>query len=315
MRRAADRLWRGSAARTAVASRARAWHSLAPAATDLPVLLPAATRLARNAAKARRGGGPPLRLTPAHGVVLLAVFAIACGVAQAQAGAGQPSVLATLWKWLPVLLRGFVFNLAISAMAMSTGTLAGLVLGYAQISQVKAVRGVAAFVTHFFRNAPWLVLLFYCMFLLPFQVRVFGITIPIPDWTKATFGLALPVMANVAEIVRGAVQSIPTAQWESAASLAFNRRQTMWMIILPQCIKRMLPPWMNLYAILTMSTVLTSIVGVAEIMTLTGRALSAENRPGLLLPFYAFVLVLFFLYCYPIARWTLRLEAIYAVDR
>jgi polar amino acid transport system permease protein len=315
MRRAADRLWRGSAARTAVASRARAWHSLAPAATDLPVLLPAATRLARNAAKARRGGGPPLRLTPAHGVVLLAVFAIACGVAQAQAGAGQPSVLATLWKWLPVLLRGFVFNLAISAMAMSTGTLAGLVLGYAQISQVKAVRGVAAFVTHFFRNAPWLVLLFYCMFLLPFQVRVFGMTIPIPDWTKATFGLALPVMANVAEIVRGAVQSIPTAQWESAASLAFNRRQTMWMIILPQCIKRMLPPWMNLYAILTMSTVLTSIVGVAEIMTLTGRALSAENRPGLLLPFYAFVLVLFFLYCYPIARWTLRLEAKYAVDR
>src|SRR6185312_2780963 len=218
MRRAADRLWRGSAARTAVASRARAWHSLAPAATDLPVLLPAATRLARSAAKARRGGGPPLRLTPAHGVVLLAVFAIACGVAQAQAGAGQPSVLATLWKWLPVLLRGFVFNLAISAMAMSTGTLAGLVLGYAQISQVKAVRGVAAFVTHFFRNAPWLVLLFYCMFLLPFQVRVFGMTIPIPDWTKATFGLALPVMANVAEIVRGAVQSIPTAQWESAAS-------------------------------------------------------------------------------------------------
>ena len=64
--------------------------------------------------------------------------------------------------------------------------------------------------THFFRNAPWLVLLFYCMFLLPFQVTVFGVTIPIPDWTKATFGLALPVMANVSEIVRGAVQSIPT---------------------------------------------------------------------------------------------------------
>jgi polar amino acid transport system permease protein len=208
-----------------------------------------------------------------------------------------------------------VFNLAISFLAMALGTIAGFFLGFAQISLLPPVRRGAWLTTHFFRNAPWLVLLFYCMFLLPFQVRVFGITIPIPDWTKATFGLALPVMANVAEIVRGAVQSIPTAQWESAASLAFNRRQTMWMIILPQCIKRMLPPWMNLYAILTMSTVLTSIVGVAEIMTLTGRALSAENRPGLLLPFYAFVLVLFFLYCYPIARWTLRLEAKYAVDR
>jgi polar amino acid transport system permease protein len=50
-------------------------------------------------------------------------------------------------------------------------------------------------------------------------------------------------------------------------------------------------------------------------MTLTARALSAENRPGLLLAFYGFVLVLFFLYCYPIARWTVRLEAKYAVDR
>ena len=64
--------------------------------------------------------------------------------------------------------------------------------------------------TQFFRNAPWLVLLFYCMFLLPFQVTIFGVTIPLPDWIKATLGLALPVMANVSEIVRGAVQSIPT---------------------------------------------------------------------------------------------------------
>ena len=87
------------------------------------------------------------------------------------------------------------------------------------------------------------------------------------------------------------------------------------MIILPQCIKRMLPPWMNLYAILTMATVLASIVGVNEMMTLTQRALSAENRPGLLLAFYSYVLLWFFVYCYPIARWTVRLEARYAVDQ
>ncbi|HEY8622945.1 MAG TPA: ABC transporter permease subunit, partial [Casimicrobiaceae bacterium] len=156
--------------------------------------------------------------------------------------------------------------------------------------------------------------LFYCMFLLPFQIRIIGVTIPLPDWVKATLGLSLPVMANVSEILRGAMQSIPTAQWESAASLAFSRRQTLWMIILPQCVKRMLPPWMNLYAILTMATVLTSIVGVSEMMTLTRQALSAENRPGLLLPFYSYVLCWFFVYCYPIARWTVRLEARYAVN-
>jgi polar amino acid transport system permease protein len=280
----------------------------------LPVLLPVAGQLTRTAVR-ERIVGPALRLRASHGMALFAAFVLACGIAQAQTAAGNPSIVETLWKWTPLLARGFVFNLAISFVAMGIGTIAGLFLGFAQISLLAPVKKGAWIVTHFFRNAPWLVLLFYCMFLLPFQVTLFGVTIPIPDWTKATLGLALPVMANVSEIVRGAIQSIPTTQWEAAASLAFNRRQTMWMIIFPQCIKRMLPPWMNLYAILTMATVLASIVGVSEMMTLTQRALSAENRPGLLLAFYSYVLLWFFVYCYPIARWTVRLEARYAVNQ
>ena len=52
----------------------------------------------------------------------------------------------------------------------------------------------------------------------------------------ATAGLTLPVMANVSEIVRGAVQSIPSGQWEGAASLALSRRRTLWLVILPQCV-------------------------------------------------------------------------------
>jgi polar amino acid transport system permease protein len=281
----------------------------------LPVLLPSASRMTREALRERAGGAFSIRLRATHGMALLGAFVVGCAVAQAQQQAASPSILETIWKWTPLLARGFVFNLAISFIAMGVGTIAGIFLGYAQISLLPPVKKGAWFATHFFRNAPWLVLLFYCMFLLPFQVTLFGATIPIPDWTKATLGLALPVMANVSEIVRGAIQSIPTTQWEAAASLAFNRRQTMWMIIFPQCIKRMLPPWMNLYAILTMATVLASIVGVNEMMTLTQRALSAENRPGLLLAFYSYVLLWFFVYCYPIARWTVRLEARYAVNQ
>jgi len=283
--------------------------------TPLAVLSPAGLELGRRAQRERRHGMSAWRLESRHGVALAIVFLGACGLAQAQVEAGHPSIAATLWKWTPLLARGFVFNLAISFLAMALGTIAGFFLGFAQISLLPPIRRGAWLTTHFFRNAPWLVLLFYCMFLLPFQVTVLGITIPIPDWSKATLGLALPVMANVSEIVRGAIQSIPTAQWESAASLAFNRRQTLWMIIVPQCVKRMLPPWMNLYAILTMATVLASIVGVNEMMTQTQRALSAESRPGLLLAFYSYVLIWFFVYCYPIARWTVRLEARYAVDQ
>jgi polar amino acid transport system permease protein len=281
--------------------------------TDLPVLVPQALRAAARSRAPAAGGAGAARLTGPLGVGLLVLFAACCGVAQAQAVAGQPGVLAVLWQWTPLLARGFGLNLAISGLSMLIGTALGLALGFAQIAQAAWMRKSSWLVTQFFRNAPWLVLLFYCMYLLPFRVTVLGGSVAIPGWVKATLGLSLPVMANVSEILRGAVQSIPTGQWESAASLAFSRRWTLWMIILPQCIKRMLPPWMNLYSILTMSTVLASIVGVDELLTLTARALSAEDRPGLLLPFYSYDLLWFFVYCYPIARLTLYLEHRYAV--
>lgn len=282
--------------------------------TDLPVLLPPGERLLRRASRERTDGVPRLTLKAWHGAVIAAVVLLAAAAAQAQGAAeARPGVLTALWKWVPLLVEGFLFNIAISFLGMGIGTALGTVLGVMQVSLLPPVRAGSWIVTQFFRNAPWLVLLFFCMFLLPFEFRVMGFVVPFPDWVKATLGLSLPVMANVSEIVRGAVQSIPSGQWEAAESLAFSRRQTLVQIILPQCIKRMLPPWMNLYAILTMATVLASVVGVSEVMTLTQRVLSAESRPELLVPFYGFVLLLFFMYCYPIARFTHKLELRYVV--
>jgi polar amino acid transport system permease protein len=247
------------------------------------------------------------------GVALLVAFCTSVVVAQVQAVSGKPSVIELLVKWTPLLAKGFLFNLLISFFAMLAGTLAGLLLGFARISLHRPIRGTSWIIVQFFRNAPWLVLLFFVMFMLPFEFHIGGMTIPFPDWIKATLGLALPIMANVAEIVRGAVQSIPTAQWDAARSLAFSRRETLWKIILPQCVKRMLPPWMNWYAILTMATTLASIVGVSEVMTLTLRITNAEGRTDLLIPIYSYVLLWFFLYCWPISLMTRRLEGKYEV--
>jgi polar amino acid transport system permease protein len=243
-----------------------------------------------------------------HGLVLAGLLALSVGVAQAQTGSAAPSIIATLAKWTPLLARGFALNIAMSFLAMAIGTAFGLLLGLGQISLRRPLRTSAWFVTQFFRNSPWLVLLFYCMLLLPFEIRIGNSIVALPGWAKATFGLALPVMANVAELVRGAVQSIPSGQWEAAEALAFTRRQTLRMVILPQCIKRMTPPWMNLYAILTVATPLTSVVGVSEAMTLTGDILSSEGRTELLVPMYLYLLMWFFIYCYPIARATAALE-------
>jgi polar amino acid transport system permease protein len=267
--------------------------------TDLAVLKPF-----------RIGAAEPWRFSVWHGVALLLalIVAIGLGEAQAQVVAGKPGIIATMIKWTPLLLQGFALNIAMSFLAMAIGTVVGVPLGIAQISLLPPIRGSSWFVTQFFRNSPWLVLLFYCMLLLPFEVRIGDTIVPLPGWLKSTIGLSLPVMANVSELVRGAVRSIPYTQWEAAESLAMTRRQTLWMIILPQCVKRMTPPWMNLYAILTVATPLTSVVGVSEAMTLTGDILSSEGRTELLVPMYLYLLLFFFLYCYPIARATIALE-------
>ena len=277
----------------------------------LAVLLPVRLSLTSRWSGDRSSGGVPFAAQA--GAAVFAAFVVSVAVAQVRTAADQPGVIELLIKWTPLLAKGFLFNLLISVMAMALGTFAGVLLGLARISLLAPVRGTSWLVVQFFRNAPWLVLLFFAMFLMPFQFRVGDTTIPFPDWIKATLGLALPIMANLAEIVRGAVQSIPTAQWDAARSLAFSRRETLVQVILPQCIKRMLPPWMNWYAILTMATTLASIVGVAEVMTLTGRITNAEGRTDLLIPIYSYVLLWFFAYCYPIAAWTRRLEARYAV--
>jgi polar amino acid transport system permease protein len=274
--------------------------------TPLPVLLPVKPVLARSAGEGWRGffsGGVLVAVLAALAVSILA------GEAHAQPGVGAaPGVLAILLKWAPLIFQGFLFNLLVSVLSMLAGTALGLWLGLGRVSQFTAVRQASAGLIQFFRNAPWLVLLFYCMFLLPFSIALPFVTVPLPDAAKAVIGLSLPVMANVAEIVRGGVRSIPLEQWESGEALAFSRSQIMWMVILPQCLRRMIPPWMNLYAILTMSTTLISVVGIQDSMTLARAALVAEGRTELFIPMYLMLLSWFFLYCYPIARWTAVLE-------
>jgi polar amino acid transport system permease protein len=252
---------------------------------------------------------------PWTALVLFASFAaVLVGQAVAQEAVAQRSIATMLLDWTPTLLGGFGFNVLISIFAMAIGTVMGVGLGVLQVSPIRPVRQVAWVVTQFFRNSPWLVLLFYCILLIPFQVEVFGVKIPFPGWIKAVIGLSLPVMAYMSENMRGAILSIPTGQWESAESLGFTRGQTMRDIILPQTVKRVLPSWMNLYAVLTMATPLVSIVGVSDVMALTRAALSAESRVDLLIPMYLYVLCLFFIYCYPISLLTRRLERQFSVN-
>ena len=130
-------------------------------------------------------------------------------VAQATGPAARDSAVTILWRWAPLIFQGFLFNLLISFLSMALGTAVGVLFGIGQVSPSAALRRPAWAATQFFRNAPWLVLLFYAMFLLPFELKLGPVTIAFPAWIKAIIGLALPVAANVSEIVRGGIRSIP----------------------------------------------------------------------------------------------------------
>ena len=283
--------------------------------TDMPVLLPFRAKHNKDGFFVHHGGRLFVDMKLRHGLMIFAVFALWGGAAEAAAKVGGLAwAMASLWEWTPFILKWFSLNILISVLAMLIGTIAGAALGLMQVSLLAPVRGSSWIVTQFFRNSPWLVLLFCVMLLFPFEIDLGFVVIPIPDWMKAVIGFSLPIMANISEVVRGAVISLPSGQWESAESLAFSRRQTMWMIILPQCIKRMVPPWINWYCILTMATPLCSIMGVEESVGHTVQAMNAlGDRPELLAPFYFFLLFIHFIFTYPIARFSISLEKKFAV--
>lgn len=244
--------------------------------------------------------------------LLLALLALLVSVMNDSGGQWQ-QVLAKL----PLLLTGdihgqglrggFVLNIFISLASMAISTALGLFLGLAMIASNRAVSVPARAVMNFLRNAPWLVLLFSMLYLLPYRGHIFGLEFTFSPLLKAIIGLSLPTAANFAEVIRGAVNSVHSGQWESARSLGYTPWQIYRIVILPQAMRRIIPGWMNLYALLSISTALATVTGVQEVVTLLRTTLAMESESTLVY-FYVTVLLMFFCYCYPIALLARRLE-------
>jgi len=202
---------------------------------------------------------------------------------------------------------GFLLNVFMSVVSMAIATVLGTIMAAGLLSSNGLVRVPAFLAMNFLRNAPWIVLLFSMLYLLPFQVSMFGITVSFPPVVKAIIGLSLPTAANLAEVVRGAVQSIHAGQWESARSLGYSTSAIYARVILPQALRRMIPGYMNLYALLMIATALATVTGVQEVITLLRTSLAMESE-GVLIYFYLAVIFMFFAYCYPIALLARRIE-------
>jgi polar amino acid transport system permease protein len=248
-----------------------------------------------------------MRLPPGVYGVLGALVAGALLWSLAPEAGSRGETLARFVEWAPALAHGFAMNVLISIGAIFIGTVIGLLAGALAMSTSLAGRLARLWIVAF-RNAPWLVLIYFTTYVFPFEIHAFGTTVPFPDWLKVTLGLALPASANIAEVFRGAVASIPSAQWEAAASLAFSRWQILGKIVVPQCVRRMLPPWMNVYAIITMGTALSSLVGIHDLLDTAQIASSTVARSSFTVLTYVVTLVIFFAYCYPISWLTRSFE-------
>ncbi|MBS7542171.1 amino acid ABC transporter permease [Ancylobacter oerskovii] len=244
------------------------------------------------------------------------VLAVAAWIGlDAAAGGGEG--WARVWARLPILLTGngsgwplsggFALNIFLSLCAMALAALLGTVLGFGMLAKNRLVRVPCFFVMNFLRNSPWLVLLFAMLYIIPFNIRLFGISIAVPAFVKAVIGLALPTAANFAEIIRGAVQSIHSGQWEAARSLGYMPMAIYWRIILPQALRRMIPGWMNLYALLMIATSLATVTGIQDVITTLNTLLAMENE-RVIVYFYITALFLFFAFCYPLALLARRME-------
>jgi len=217
-------------------------------------------------------------------------------------------VFGALAEWTPRLAQGFFLDIVLTIASGTIGTALGLLAGYMSLSKLAALRRVTWLAIQFLRNTPGLVFLFAVAFTTPYQFEIAGASIPFPPEAKVIFCFSLKISANVAEIVRGAVNAIPIGQWEAGSSLGLSRFRIFRLIILPQCLPLMVPPWMNIMALFFTVVPIASLVGVHDAVTYAGLAISSEDNSRLIMPIYLYVLAWFFGTAYVLQESTRYLE-------
>jgi polar amino acid transport system permease protein len=165
-----------------------------------------------------------------------------------------------LGTWLSILNQGLSYTLIATIGGIALTIVLSLVAGLALLSPLKWVRVVSRIYVEGLRGTSEVVQLFWIFFALPVLV---GFEF-IPIWGGVAV-LGLNHGAYGAEIVRGAVQSVPKAQYEGALALSLSPAQRMRRVILPQAVAEMIPPFNNLFIQLLKSTAILSFVFIPEI--------------------------------------------------
>ena len=215
-----------------------------------------------------------------------------------------------------IATEGVEGTLRIAVFAVLGSASIGVLLGTLLTIRFLPTQALIRLYIEVWRGLPIIVTIFIMFFVLP----VLSSALQFSPFTAAAIALTLWGSAQVAEATRGAVLSIPREQHEAAAALGFGWVGRHVYVILPQALRRLLPPFVSLLVNIIQNTTLAQILGAAEILETAERSVERLTAPSVgprgefipgeihALEIYGGVMVLFFLISFPLTRLAAYLE-------
>lgn len=203
------------------------------------------------------------------------------------------------------IFQGLGVTLTISLLSVFFSIIFGVIFGILMTTRFKPLKIACYIYLEVIRIVPQLVLLFVVYFGL---ARHFGINIS--GFSSSIIVFTMWGMAEMGDLVRGSITSLPKHQFDSGIALGLSKTELYRYIILPQVIRRLLPQAINLITRMIKTTSLVVLIGVVEVVKV-GQQLIDSNRliyPTASIWIYGWIFSLYFLVCYPISKFSHYLE-------
>ena len=203
------------------------------------------------------------------------------------------------------LMGGMWAALKISLISIAISMVLGLLLGFLVSRRNRMIRGVMRCYLEFIHIMPQMVLLFLVFF---GTSKAFGWNLS--GELSSVIVFSLWGTAEMSDLVRGAVTSIPRIQYESAMALGMTQAQVNRYVILPQAVRRLIPQSINLITRMIKTTSLVLMIGVVEILKVAQQIIEANRKvsPNAAFGVYLAVFLMYFLLCWPVSLLAKKLE-------
>ncbi|MEG0860149.1 MAG: amino acid ABC transporter permease [Pseudomonas sp.] len=201
---------------------------------------------------------------------------------------------------LPQLGKGAAQTLAISALGIVFSTFGGVLYGVLASLNLRSLNVLLRVYLELFRAIPVLVWLYLLFFGLPIFFAL-----SIPSFWCAVLVLSLWGASEVGEVVRGALRSLPRGQREAGLSIGLSAWQLYGYVLLPQALKRMTPPTINIYTRIIKTSSLAVLIGVVDVIKV-GQQIIERTYESVLI--YGALFLFFFFICYPLSAASRALE-------